>query len=194
MCEKFKNLRVLAYTHRNIGQSLTLKGEHREAIRHFKESLNNFQYVGDEVNVGRIYVDLCLTYIQQNDLQKAKNMASWAQNIFLKTEQTYDAAYVTTLMGTIHRRNNQYDLAGSAFKESIELLNLKEPTPRLADALYEYGLLFMDLGDRQKALGRFEAALKIAEGLGLKKPAMRYFRAIEEVDEVRLVRLLMSSN
>lgn len=190
LSQRLGGKRALAYIHRNIGLARGQSGETTEAIGHFKESLQMFQQVGDELNTGKIYMDLCRLYVNQKNFERARGMAQWANSLLGKLKQTFELASMKTLLGMILRAERNFGEAETQFKEAVEFFNFREPTDRLVETLYEYGLLLVDMGKRDRATEQLLEALKIARGLGLKQQAARCFAAAEHLDEVTLIRTL----
>ncbi|MBM3461985.1 MAG: tetratricopeptide repeat protein [Armatimonadetes bacterium] len=191
MSKKQGGKRALAYIHRNLGLTLGQRGEVSDAIAHFKESAQLFQQLGDELNTGRLYLDLCQLYVRQKNFERARAMAQWAQSILSKLKQTFDIAYINTLMGMIHRGEKKYPESEKYFKDAVEFFNFREPGERLVETLHEYGRLLHEMGKKDRAMERLLAALQHARALGLKQQAQRAFNMLERLDEVYLIRTFM---
>jgi len=185
--------RALAYIHRNLGMAIGQSGEVSEAIGHFKESLQLFQALSDELNAGKIYMDLCELYVRQKAFDRARAMAQWATNILSKLKQPFEMAYMDALMGSILRGEKNYPEAEKHFRNAVEFFNFREPTARLVDTLYGYAKLLVDMGRKDRAMERLKEALEIARDLGLKQQSARCFGALEALDEIYLLRTFVET-
>jgi tetratricopeptide (TPR) repeat protein len=193
LTRKLGGKRALAYIQRNLGQSLGQAGDVSQAVAHFKESLQLFQQVGDELNTGKLYMDLCYVYVRQKNYERAKGMAQWAVNIFSKLKQSFEIAYMNTLLGMIKRGEKNFVESEKHFKDASEFFKFRDPTNRLVETLYEYGLLLVDMGKKDRAMERLVEALTTARSLGLKEQANRCFAALEQLDEIYLIRTVIDT-
>lgn len=184
--------RALAHIHRNLGQSLRYVGDAEGAIQHCKQSLQLFQQMGDELNTAKIYQDLVLMYARQGNFDRAHSMAQFPVNMFRRLGQAFDVAWTNTLLGIVLRGQKKFSEAEEHFVQALDYFQTRDATARLVRTMYEYGLLLVDAERKPRAMELFVEALRMARSLGLKRQAKRCFEAIEQLDEIQLIRTLMA--
>lgn len=185
------NYYALGYSYRNLGRSLIQVGITEEAITNLKESIGLFQYVEDQINLGRVYMDLAQAYVKADRSHEANEVATKAEAIFTEQQMDRELAFLKTLKGVICRLTKDYAKAEKLHLESIEELPEKGPQAWRAEAHYELGILYRQQKRYPEAVGAFRDALEIARAAGLSRHTGRYLRDIESLDETELYRAWM---
>ena len=185
------NYYALGYSYRNLGRSLIQVGITEEAITNLKESIGLFQYVEDQMNLGRVYMDLTQAYVKSERQQEAREMAVKAEAIFEEQQMDRALAFLKCLKGVINRLGKDYELAEKLLLESIDELPEKGPQAWRAEAHYELGTLYRQQKRYSEAVAAFRDALDIAREAGLSRHTGRYLRDIESLDETELYRAWM---
>jgi tetratricopeptide (TPR) repeat protein len=194
MCQKFGNKRALAFTYRNLGQCYTFIGDSERAVGYLKESLKLFEEAQDELNAGRVFLDLCYVYINQGTIDEAEVAGSKALELLAEFSQTAEeTAYAKTLFGVIQRHRKNWDLADSLFQESLATLKEREAYSKLAETWFEYGLLNLSRDDKEGALAKFKEALCIAKEHKMKKQTERYLKLIGRISEEEAAKAMLDS-
>lgn len=185
------NYYALGYSYRNLGRSLIQVGITEEATTNLKESIGLFQYVEDQINLGRVYMDLTQAYVKAERAHEAKEVAVKAEAIFVEQQMDRELAFLKCLQGVICRLNHDYASAEKLNTEAIAELPEKGPQAWRAEAYYELGLLFRQQKRFPEAVSAFRDALDIARSAGLSRHTGRYLRDIESLDETELYRAWM---
>lgn len=185
------NYYALGYSYRNLGRSLIQVGITEEAITNLKESIGLFQYVEDQINLGRVYMDLTQAYLKAERAYEAKEVANKAESIFLEQQMDRELAFLKSLKGVICRLSRDFALAEKLSLEAIGELPEKGPQAWRAEAYYELGILFRQQKRYPEAVAAFRDALDIARAAGLSRHTGRYLRDIESLDETELYRAWM---
>lgn len=185
------NYYALGYSYRNLGRSLIQVGITEEAITNLKESIGLFQYVEDQINLGRVYMDLTQAYVKAERAHEAKEVATKAEGIFEEQQMDRELAFLKCLKGVICRLTRDYAGAEKLNTEAIEELPEKGPQAWRAEAFYELGILYRQQKRYPEAVAAFRDALDIARAAGLSRHTGRYLRDIESLDETELYRAWM---
>lgn len=185
------NYYALGYSYRNLGRSLIQVGITEEAITNLKESIGLFQYVEDQINLGRVYMDLTQAYVKAERAQEAKDVAAKAEAIFEEQQMDRELAFLKCLQGVVCRLTRDYAGAEKLNTEAVEELPEKGPQAWRAEAHYELGILYRTQKRYSEAVSAFRDALDIARAAGLSRHTGRYLRDIESLDETELYRAWM---
>jgi tetratricopeptide (TPR) repeat protein len=185
------NYYALGYSYRNLGRSLIQVGITEEAITNLKESIGLFQYVEDQINLGRVYMDLTQAYVKAERAHEAKEVATKAEAIFEEQNMDRELAFLKCLKGVICRLTRDFANAEKLNTEAIEELPEKGPQAWRAEAHYELGILYRQQKRYPEAVAAFRDALDIARAAGLSRHTGRYLRDIESLDETELYRAWM---
>jgi len=184
MCQKFDNKRALAFTYHNLGRCYTFLGDSDRALGYLRESLKLFDEAQDDLNRGKVYLDLCYVHINQGNIDEAEAAGGSALELLTEFSQASEEnAYAKTLFGVIQRRKKNLDLAENLFKESLATLQEKEAFPRVAETWFEYGLLCLTRDDKDGALEKLREALRIAKERNMKKQMERYLKLVSRISE-----------
>ena len=185
------NYYALGYSYRNLGRSLIQVGITEEAITNLKESIGLFQYVEDQINLGRVYMDLTQAYVKAERAHEAREVATKAESIFEEQKMDRELAFLKCLKGVVARLSRDYATAEQLNTDAIKELPEKGPQAWRAEAHYELGILYRTQKRYPEAVAAFRDALDIARAAGLSRHTGRYLRDIESLDETELYRAWM---
>ncbi len=188
---RFRNYYALGYSYRNLGRSLIQVGIMEEAITNLKESLGLFQYVEDQINLGRVYMDLTQAYVKHEKASEARDSGHKARSIFEEAQLDRELAFLKALFGTINRLEGNLEEAETCLTEAIDELPDKGFDAWRAETHYELGILYREQEKYPEAISAFRYALGIARAAGLNRHTGRYLRDIESLDETELFRAWM---
>lgn len=191
MSKKFGNIRALGFAYHHIGQCYIYLGKNKDAIHHLKHSQELFHKAGDGVNEKSATLTLCAAYINEGNLEEAVNIAQALGQTIPQYEHSIDNATLLMYLGVIERHMKNWADSSRYLNKSVNMLKAQGPSIKLAEAYYEYGLMCLGINDNEGALSKFKEAFKIARDMGLIRQKERYFRMIERIDDLEIVKLMM---
>ena len=191
MCRRFGNYRAIAYAMHNLGLSYRGKGDMAEAIHYLKESLNRFLELNDTPQVTRLNLDLARTSLDRSRLDEAEDYLHTADELIQNDPRSVHLGYAQLLLGSLHRLQQNQDEALRLLQDSIESLSRGSAPTQLAQANFELGLLLNELGEKEQALQRLKAALRLSRTLEMRNLMRDCIIQIERLDELELVKLLL---
>ena len=191
MSKKFGNIRALGFAYHHIGQCYIHLGKNKDAIHHLKHSQELFHKAGDTVNEKSATLTLCAAYINEGNLEEAVNIAQALGQTIPQYEHSMDNAALLMYLGVIERHMKNWADSSRYLNKAVNMLKAQGPSIKLADAYYEYGLMCLGINDNEGALSKFKEAFKIARDMGLTRQKERYFRMIERIDDLEIVKLMM---
>jgi len=191
MSQKFENIRALAFAYRNIGVCNVYLGQNKDAVRILSRSVSLFRKMGDKIQERKVKLDLCEAYINEGSLDEAEKLADNFSKDISPEDVSMEAAILNMILGIINRHRKRWEKSRENFEKSAELIADKGESMKLSELYYEYGLLCLGMNDREGALSKFKKAFKIASELGLDRQKERYFRMIERIDELEIIRMII---
>lgn len=187
---RFRNYYALGYSYRNLGRCLIQLAEYDEATLNLSESIGLFQYVEDWINLGRVYMDLCLAHVKAGKPADARDACGRARAIFEEHAMNKELAFLNTMSGCIARLEKDFDEAEKRFKTCIAELS-GGAGAWLAETWYELGVLYRVMDRNDDAVEAFKNALRIARQGGLVRQTSRYLQDLEQLNEVELFKTWM---
>ncbi|HLL40009.1 MAG TPA: tetratricopeptide repeat protein, partial [Rubrobacteraceae bacterium] len=120
----------------------------------------------EEVGVARLLPLLAWAYLELGDDARADQVA--LEGIERARAQGHRLALVELLRvrGMVLGRRGTWDEAERAFEETVSIARSVRYPYAEARALYEWGLMHVNMPDPRKARGRLEEAAEIFRGLG----------------------------
>lgn len=111
----------------------------------------------------KCYID----YTQGNNQLARTMLEETILPLFRKAEYRKGIAMATRLLACIHHRNGQDTLAIQEMSEAIAIFKEEGQVAELAKTYFEFGKIYLSLGEQKLALTSLLEALKIAEQNGL---------------------------
>lgn len=140
----------------NLGYTLILQGDHKEARRLFGEIQKRKKYEFPE----RVHLNIGLSYMQE----KRCDLAIPEFTAALDADPTYSAPYFN--LGKCHLRSGRLEEARASFQRAVDFCpGCLDPQMELASVSYR-------LGDRSKALSQIDSILKGKPDATLQKRAL----------------------
>ncbi|RMH68734.1 MAG: hypothetical protein D6675_15125 [Gemmatimonadetes bacterium] len=189
--EELNNTHALSYTYRNLGKIYRLKKDYENSEKYFQRSYEFFSSVQDQMNTGRVFLDMAHLFLDMNQMEKALEHAQTAEMIFKQERKPRALAGVDVVMGKYHRQKREWDTAEAHFEKALDALDEGKLSEDLASAHYEYGLMCMEKRDDSKAINHFNRALEISEDLGLNRMIEECLHCIEKIDEREVIRIAL---
>ncbi len=152
-----------AAAHNNLGNLLSLKGKHEEAIREYRQAAGNVLYPTPEY----AYYNMGREYSRMQDFTKAEAMYRRA----IAMNQSFADAY---------RELARAQSARGDWKESAQTLKrLVELIPSDALGWMDLGSVYVRLDRREEAVAAFRNALSKTEDPAVRKRATGYINILE---------------
>lgn len=153
------------------------------ACDHHNESLEAFRAAGDLPNQIRTLGNLASIGLARGLLQEALDQAARAHALCLLNDDVCGAASMRMMMGDIHARLDERDVALEHYLDAHKLLE-RHPTDELLLALYHrIGAFHQTAGAPDAARHVFVQALAIAERLGDRRMVAGFHEALAAVLE-----------
>lgn len=191
MSKKFGNIRALGFANHHMGQCYIYLGRNKDAIDHLKHSQELFHKAGDAVNEKTATLTLCAAYINEGNLDEAVSITQILGETIPQYEYSIESASLLMYLGVIERHMKNWADSSRYLNKAVNMLKAQGPGIKLAEAYYEYGLMCLGINDNEGALSKFKEAFKIARDMGLVRQKERYFRMIERLDDLEIVKLMM---
>ena len=156
----------------NIGMLFTQKGEYNSALSEIDKSIALFFDLGILSKIGISYLSKAFIFTQLKDYHLASAFADRAMEISEKLNDRLSMADIYKIKGIIERSLKNYKLSESYFLTSLRINQELSNDLNKAETQYELGRLYVDMEQKNKALGVFTSSLE-------------YFRNINSSDMVR---------
>jgi tetratricopeptide (TPR) repeat protein len=117
-------------------------------------------------------------YLEAGDLAEAAARAGLAVKWLMQEQSVIELLIARRIEGMVAAAQGNFERAGTALEESIELARKSRYVHGEACALYEYGMMCLRQGRRDQALPRLGEALRIFQNLGAQPYIERVGRAV----------------
>lgn len=157
----------LAYSYRNVGFSLMMKGEHQNALKHLQLALRTFVKLRDRQGEGSTQLTLGYCLFRMGDMSEALNALARGHAIFNKVAHPVGLAFAEHAYGMVNCEMQSLDQALKHFQNSEALFSANGHTMGEAYALDGMGVTFRQRGSYGRSLEMHLQALQKFEALQL---------------------------
>lgn len=182
------NYYALAYSYRNLGRAYTQLEALGEAMTNLKESLGLFQYVDDNLNVSRVYMDMCDCQIRLGETSEARESLSRAREGFVEFGQERELAFCDSLEGALLRLEKDRTKALQLLNRALE--NLPQASAVwMAETFFQKGLVLQEESRLDEAIEAYQQAHLISKRQGWARLSGRYLTCLEKLAPLSIYRL-----
>ena len=157
--EQTHDMNRIAELRHNIGMLFTQKGEYDSALSEFDKSISLFIELGVISKLGISFLSKAFIFSQLKDYQLAFAFADKAVEICDKLNDRLSMADIYKIKGIIERNLNNYKFSESYFLTSLRINQELSNSLNKAETLYELGRLYVNMEQKNKALGVFNDSL-----------------------------------
>jgi tetratricopeptide (TPR) repeat protein len=175
------NIAVSRYA---FGEVLRDMGDCIEAERYIRESIRICEEIGYKELLPFAINELAMCVIKnENDLEQAKDLCeksiTMSRNLGLKEAEGYSLQ----IFAEIYREMKEWAMSIEKYEESIKIFKSMPRPSYLGEAYFEYGKMWKEKGDIDKAKECLEKALGILKDSKHEKRAERVKRELAELGE-----------
>jgi tetratricopeptide (TPR) repeat protein len=160
-----------------LGELYMDMGKYAKAEQFLKEGNNIVEKAGDKAaQIRDSFPALVKLYLQIGKIEEAENLIAKIYEHATRARAKLIQAHVEMLKGMLFREQKVWKQSVQHFEKSLKIyenLNAQKwYLPRLAELLYEYGLMYLKRnkkGDKEKAYSLLNKALEIYQKIGAKK-------------------------
>jgi signal transduction histidine kinase/CheY-like chemotaxis protein/HPt (histidine-containing phosphotransfer) domain-containing protein len=147
----FKTIEAEAY--KNIGIYYYLKGEPKQAVEAYKESLAFYlNSTNEPLKLANLYNNIGLAYIEIGDILTTIKNFQLAGNIYQNFGTKADQIDIRYNIAVLYLRLKRYDVAVKLYLDVIEELSVMNDKLTLAKARGELGIAYKYSGEHKKGL------------------------------------------
>ncbi|WP_448551237.1 tetratricopeptide repeat protein [Thalassotalea montiporae] len=193
-----QNAALLARTYQHTGRFYRLDKQHAEAEKYYLLALENYQVLGDELEIARMYGSLGVLYESQDDLVLAAEYQIKAMKLFERIGNAQDQASSYFNLGELFYRSEDYDKSLSFYQQALELDKKLSDTEYIGYDYHRIGSIYMAQHKLDEALDVTQKAIDIfAEGSFHQVLSRSYVQRAQIFDklnkqEARLASLLLA--
>jgi tetratricopeptide (TPR) repeat protein len=166
LASQSEDLLLLARVSNNLGTIANMRGQHEEALGHYRLAIPAYQRIGQVRGLAESYHNLAITYRDLGDLEQADENERRAIEYAADAEVPRVAAIGRIGRAEIALRRNDARLAETTARMAAEELSRLGDPWQEADAQRVVGVAAGMQGHLDDALAAFERALDIARARG----------------------------
>ncbi|MCP4686256.1 MAG: tetratricopeptide repeat protein [bacterium] len=151
----------------NIGLSQTELGEHVEAVRTLSDSLAIALHEKDLHLVEICYQNISKCHLAQNETVLARSVLQTARKILPGLNSKALDTELCLLECRVQRMTGDVEGAESSLQTTYRVAVENDLAALQADVLFEQGLLYRDMGNRDMATCKFDSAARRYQELGV---------------------------
>ena len=163
----------------NIGITYRQMGEYNKAHIFLERALTNHKMTGDKGGIMYTYLGLADLHYKEGDLNKAYNYVNKAYELSMNigNKSIMAGSYMT--LGLIYGKQEKWKESLENYKLGSNIYNKIDLQIRLAYYNYEFGLMWKEKGDIDKAKENFQKALDIFQKLNIHKQAEKVKKELQ---------------
>jgi class 3 adenylate cyclase/tetratricopeptide (TPR) repeat protein len=150
---------------RRLGKVLELRGGWADAEATYGEAIELSRRLGDAAEQARAHADLADTLRKEGRFEEARQQLILASGIFANNGDDAGLGLVLHLEGTLASQQGQYDVARTAYQQSLEIRERLGDRASIGSLLSNLGLVAECEGDLEQARTMNERALALREEL-----------------------------
>ena len=154
---------IQAEAQRNIGVTLYFKGEIKDALQHFKESLRLFESFGDRQNVPKVLFNIGLMHKVMGEYVRAEMMYQEALDNWSSGGNLTWTAELLNNLGVLQQLRGDYEKAAVNFEKAVEFAQISNSPKTKSLGLTSLGDLYKELDAYDEAMDVYKRAESIAK-------------------------------
>jgi hypothetical protein len=180
--EQTNDIKRIAEIRHNLGMLFTQKGEFDSALTEFDKSIALSIESGFLSKLGISYLSKAFIFTQLKDYHLASVFANMAMEICSKLNDRLSMADIYKIQGIIERNLNNYKFSENYFLTSLRLNQELSNALNKAETLFELGKLYVDMNQKNKALGVFKSSLEYFRNINSSGMVSRLKEAILQLN------------
>ncbi|MEZ4706771.1 MAG: tetratricopeptide repeat protein [Caldilineaceae bacterium] len=153
------NLRMIAWSLRDLGPPLRALERYSEAISCYEEALTIFEQIDDPVHKASTQMNLGVVYLMVHELERALQLFALAEPVFRQTFDQMRLAKVYVNQGITYGQLKQWAQAISQLEAGIHLHRKIGNVRALVNALDELGVIYLAQEQYPEAAATLREAL-----------------------------------
>jgi len=142
------------------GIASVIKGDHKNALYHFNNSLKKERLANNKNGMADIYLYIGNTYLATNDLENALVTYEKSRDLFDEMGNHSKIAAVLNNIGSILQQQKKYEEALNEFKTALQIHELSQNEKGVSDAKTNIATVYMFQEKHEEALLLFNEALQ----------------------------------
>jgi tetratricopeptide (TPR) repeat protein len=163
------NLKMLAETYNDLGETYRLKHDYKKGILYLKKAMKIHQKLDDPLELANTLSYMGLLYWTDSQYENALTSFQEALEIDRRMENKSYMASTLNNMGLVHWSLHQYSQALKYFTDSLSLYRDLDNKEWIARTLNNIGITFFELGEYHQAINYYLESLKLNEKIKNKK-------------------------
>jgi tetratricopeptide (TPR) repeat protein len=150
----------------NFGYFLANHGDYEAALRHYQESQEVFEELGDRVGIANSLHQIGNLHLLRGDYDGA--LRHYEKSLRIKEElgDRAGVGYSYGQIGNLHYNRGEYEVALRHYDETLKIAKELNDQESMAKALHQIGMIYESRGVYDEALRHYEESRKIKEELG----------------------------
>lgn len=167
----------------NLGIVFFNRGDHHEAIRAYRESLELRRQLGDRDGVAGCHNNIAKVLTDQGAYDQALAELAAAERGWTELDNQRGLAVALNNIGIVHHRRGELDAATDRFAASLELKRHIGDRQGACETLTHLGRIHTELGRHDRARDVLQRAVDDAEELGILAELTDACAATSELEE-----------
>lgn len=167
LASKSNERRLKADAAKMMGVASHVNSKFTEAIPYYKESLAQFTALNDTLEMGKVYLNLAMTYNSRFDYEQTLRFTLLALKKFREIKDHNGEGRAYNLLAIIYNNQQKYRLALNYFKEYANLVVTVKDSVEIATAYNNLGATYHAFKMPDSAIYFLNASKKMYDRVGL---------------------------
>jgi putative nucleotidyltransferase with HDIG domain len=150
----------------NLGIIANIRGEAHQALHHYESALAEYEAIGHQHRIARLFNNLGMLYIDLKDLGRASEALERALHICRLSGDILIEGIVLTNKTELMLALGELERARSSCDEAFEIASRLENNELKAEVLKSYGIIYHRIERFHLAESHFRQAIDLAVSLG----------------------------
>ncbi len=174
LLEEYKNKEIVddykfADWYFKLGMIQYLRGEYKEALEKYKQSLEIEKKLGNKEGIAQTLHNIAIIHQKKGEYDEALEKYNQSMEISKKLGDLQGIAQTLHNIAVIHQEKGEYDEALEKYKQSIEIEKKLGNQRGIGHTLHNIAAIYQNKGEYDKAFEMYKQSLYIDKKLGDKR-------------------------
>jgi signal transduction histidine kinase len=137
---------------RMMGNTFEMVGDYLNMLSCYQHSLDIAEQIGNTTLIGKANSNIALFYKQEGEFDRAQEMMQKVQDLYARSGDSIQSAYISSYLADLAFRQRQYKLAQQYIGRALEAARSVRDAPSMAEFNNNLGKILAAAGDYPGAL------------------------------------------
>jgi two-component system sensor histidine kinase/response regulator len=151
---------------RMLGNTYELVGDYSNMLSSYHHSLSIAEKIDNALLIARVSINIALFYKQAGEYDRARQLMEKVSDLYKKTGDNVQSAYVFSHLSDLALRQRQYDKAVKYARQALQIASLVKDSAAIAALNNDLGRALAAAGSYQPAIDHYRQSQRYYQQIG----------------------------